>query len=239
MYKKVVSEKDTLNYWEQGSGEVLVFIPSLWITDWSYRGIIKKLSKHYKVVVPDLNRGRTRYDRVSWKLENHVQKVKVLVDILGLKKFVLVGMSFGGLVALKYSQMFPSDTKITLSVSAMPLDYRGKSLRFVFGYFKSFFLNTFSLRGIVANLMWVIDGAGYLVKHPRQFFFDGAMAVQDHRELLSVSAEVWVACRDEFVPRSSVITLFKGHGLDIKEIDGRHAWFFLEEDRFVEEIKSL
>ncbi len=239
MYKKVRVEKDQIYYWEQGDGDVLVFIPSLWITDLSYRSISKRLSESYKVIIPDLNRSKTKYCRNAKTLEEHAEKIKQLVDTLKIDRFFLLGTSFGGLVALKYAEMFPTDVKKVLSVSALPLNLKGKYSMLLLGYLKAFFLNSFSLKGIRTNFLWFVDGLGYLVRHPRQFLYDGLMAVEDHQDLSLVPATVWFANKDEFLPHSSLNKISTPNNLRIIEINGRHAWFFLDEVGFVQRVKQI
>ncbi len=74
----------------------------------SWKDQVKELSKHYNVLRYDsFGQGRARPLRKVFSLEDQVIYLKMLVQSLKLERFVLIGISNGGRVSLKFAELFP------------------------------------------------------------------------------------------------------------------------------------
>ena len=94
---------------EQGNGEPLVFVPGLQ-GRWEYTAItINALAKHFRVITASLcdepSSGGS-FDRERG-LDAYGDHVQGLMDLAGVRRALVCGLSFGGLVALNIASRFP------------------------------------------------------------------------------------------------------------------------------------
>ncbi|MEO1211742.1 MAG: alpha/beta hydrolase [Cyanobacteria bacterium J06638_20] len=92
----------------QGEGELVLLLhgfPEFW---YSWRHQIPVLSRHFKVVVPDL-RGFNDSDKPTsgYDLDTLVADVRGLIEELGYKKAHIVGHDWGGAIAWHFAHKFP------------------------------------------------------------------------------------------------------------------------------------
>ncbi|MBI4947192.1 MAG: alpha/beta hydrolase [Bacteroidetes bacterium] len=93
---------------DKGKGRVIVllhgFLESLEIWD----ELSAKLSKSFRVIAIDLpGHGRTPVIGYVHSMELMAECVKAVMDSIGLRKYVVVGHSMGGYVALAFAELFP------------------------------------------------------------------------------------------------------------------------------------
>lgn len=77
----------------------------------SYKPCFSSLSHHLQLVYFD-HRGQGRSARgpkETYTLENNVEDMEALRQYLGLEKIVLIGSSYGGMVALSYAVKYPQN----------------------------------------------------------------------------------------------------------------------------------
>lgn len=117
--KWVLVEELKVNYKIGGSG-----FPFLILHGWngsseSWRKVIEILSKDFFVVCPDFpGFGRSQFPSSVWNLDNFVFWLKNFVEKLNLENFFLLGHSFGGRVAIKFSILYPEKVKKLILVSS-------------------------------------------------------------------------------------------------------------------------
>ncbi|HHH35574.1 MAG TPA: alpha/beta fold hydrolase [Gammaproteobacteria bacterium] len=99
-----------LHYREEGGGEAVVLLHGFAVhgdLNWRRTGILRRLRRRYRVVVPDL-RGHglsdKPHDEAAYGLEL-VHDLRRLLDHLGLARVHLVGYSLGGFIALKAAEL--------------------------------------------------------------------------------------------------------------------------------------
>jgi len=73
-----------------------------------------------KVIIPDLpGFGKTEAQKNAWGVDEYLNFVKNFADSLGLKSFYILGHSFGGGLALKFTVKFPDKVdKLFLAAAA-------------------------------------------------------------------------------------------------------------------------
>lgn len=99
-----------LHYLDFPGGEPsLLLMHGLTVNAHCFDGLVAAgLSPRFRVVAPDFRgRGASEKPESGYSMEDHVRDMLGLTDALGLRRFVAVGHSFGGLVALYMAARYP------------------------------------------------------------------------------------------------------------------------------------
>lgn len=120
MYKKVKCEGGPCYYVEYGrkNKNAILFLHGYSDSALTFEPLREHLKDKYRVIIPDLpmiRRKGVRYDLHG--LSTFVDEVVVK---LGLKKFILCGFSFGGLVAADHAYWFPKRVKKLYLLNCVP-----------------------------------------------------------------------------------------------------------------------
>jgi pimeloyl-ACP methyl ester carboxylesterase len=99
-----------LFYADEGSGNPLAFIPGLGATHGMFCPQADALRAGHRLILPDL-RGNGRSGRLSGPigtvLDRQCDDLAALLDHLGIASVVMVGVSYGGAVALRFALRHP------------------------------------------------------------------------------------------------------------------------------------
>lgn len=99
-------------YREYGSGEPVVFLNGVMMSTSSWAPFIKTVSKDYRMITVDLlDQGRSDSCENEYTIETQSEILKEVIDNLDLDKIHLVGMSYGGKVALSFTTKYQSIVK--------------------------------------------------------------------------------------------------------------------------------
>jgi len=121
--KHVKVGKLDINYLIGGQGAPLVVIHGGGEGARAWLQNLGELSKYYTVYVPDLpGFGRSQPMSDNFHISEFVKFVEGFSHKLGLKRFHLLGHSFGGGIALHYALRFPHEIKSLVLVNSMCLD---------------------------------------------------------------------------------------------------------------------
>lgn len=108
--------------WHGSEGkEVVIFNNGLLMntSGWVYQKSI--ISRHYRVLLYDCRgQGQTEHPLSSYSLSVHVDDLKALMDVLAINTAHMVGISYGGEIALLFASQWPQRVKslfISSSVS--------------------------------------------------------------------------------------------------------------------------
>ncbi|MFM8243170.1 MAG: alpha/beta fold hydrolase, partial [Crocinitomicaceae bacterium] len=98
-----------LFYREVGEGKPFVILHGLFGFSDNWATHAKKLADYYRVILVDLrNHGHSPWsDEFTYELM--VSDLKELITQLDLPKFILLGHSMGGKVAMRFAQMNPEN----------------------------------------------------------------------------------------------------------------------------------
>lgn len=229
--------KDDIRYLEFGKGKILILLPSNWLTSRSFKSIAKKIAEKYRVIVPDLYRGKSKYKKNATTIDDYVLILHSFIESLNIEKFYLVGFSFGGLIATEYSRKYPESIKKMILVSSINLNKKRLTLATgLIDYIKLFYHNIFSLKGIKVDLLWLYDGGNFFIKHTKQFFLDTLIITRYSENIFFTPIfpmKMLFASNDEFVVCKEVQ---KNENITTEIINGYHAWFFLDERLLVEKV---
>ncbi len=95
--------------------------------------------KGLKVIIPDLpGFGKTQKPAESWDLDRYSDFIKKLSASLNLEKFYLLGHSFGGAVAVRFSLSYPESVKKLFLAAAACLRKKTLKKRILIGISKIF-----------------------------------------------------------------------------------------------------
>lgn len=230
------------HYQEFGNGETLVLLPSNWLTSWSYKSLAQKLARKYRVIVPDLYRGLSKYKKNALTVGDYTKQLHAFLQNQRVSDYYLIGVSFSSLIASEYLYQYPSELKKAMLISTIiPIPRkRFTLLDGLIGYMNLFYHNTFSWKGIKVNFRWLFDGVfNCLLRHPKQFFLDALIATGEPKNkgsAIPVPTKILMASKDEFIRYGDSKNTKKIHNLEIETIEGYHAWFFLNEELLVEKI---
>lgn len=123
----------TMNYVDEGNGEVLLFVHGTPTWSFEYRHLIKNLAQRHRCIAPDhLGFGLSaRPAGFAYSPEAHAGVLREFVDRLGLERFTLVVHDFGGPIGLPLALDQPSRVArvILLNTWAWPLDDDPKMAR--------------------------------------------------------------------------------------------------------------
>lgn len=107
----------TLHYIEQGTGDLVILLhgfPDFWYT---WRHQIPALSKHFRVVAPDL-RGYNKSSKPEgvdqYAISLLVQDIVGLIEALGERRAVVVGHDWGGAIAWNLAMMTENVSKLVI-----------------------------------------------------------------------------------------------------------------------------
>jgi pimeloyl-ACP methyl ester carboxylesterase len=116
--EKILVRGIETNYKIGGKGENFLILHGWGGSSDSWRKIIEILEIKYKVICPDLpGFGKTKIPETPWALNDFVNWLKEFTEELNLKDFFLLGHSFGGRVAVKFSISFPEKVKKLILLS--------------------------------------------------------------------------------------------------------------------------
>jgi len=118
----------TLNYHDQGEGEVVLLIHGSGpgVTSWAnWRGVIPVLSQDVRIIAPDMLGFGYSTCPADLKLDSDtwVDSLVQLLDALGINQASVVGNSFGGAIALALASKHPERVKNLVLMGAVGLSF--------------------------------------------------------------------------------------------------------------------
>jgi pimeloyl-ACP methyl ester carboxylesterase len=106
--KYVELHGDRVAYRDQGSGEALLLIHGMAGSSDTWRAVMPRLAKNYRVVAPDLlGHGESAKPRGDYSLGAFAVWLRDLLDELGITQATIVGQSLGGGVAMQFVYQHP------------------------------------------------------------------------------------------------------------------------------------
>lgn len=101
----VTSDGAKLYYEVHGDrGEPLLFLNGIMMSTPSWAAFIPKLAKKYRLILLDFrDQGQSSRMAHDYDLDIHVGDVLALLDELGIERIHMMGLSYGGQVALKFA----------------------------------------------------------------------------------------------------------------------------------------
>ncbi len=112
MLKTSYFKKEKVNFIDKGKGRVVVLLHGFLGAAQIWEKTIDYLSTSYRVIAIDLpGHGSTPCIGYAHSMELMAACVKAVMDSLKLKKYVIIGHSMGGYVALAFADRYPDHLK--------------------------------------------------------------------------------------------------------------------------------
>ena len=112
MLRTALYRGEKISFVDQGSGRVVVLLHGFLGSSAIWSGLTENLSRSYRVIAIDLHgHGNTPCIGYAHSMDLMAKTVKSVLDTLKLKKYVMVGHSMGGYVALAFADLFPDNLK--------------------------------------------------------------------------------------------------------------------------------
>ncbi len=93
-------------------GSVVVLLHGFLENNSMWNKIIPKLSKNNRVITIDLlGHGKTENLSYVHTMEEQAQMIKAILNSLKLRRYIIIGHSLGGYVALAFAELFPKNIK--------------------------------------------------------------------------------------------------------------------------------
>jgi len=87
-----------------GEGQPVLFLNGIMMSTLSWASLIPTFSKKFKLILFDFrDQGHSSKMKGQYDLDIHVNDLLDLIDELGIQKINMLGLSYGGLVALKFA----------------------------------------------------------------------------------------------------------------------------------------
>lgn len=98
------TDGEELYYEVHGEAEPVIFLNGIMMSTLSWAGLIPIASKKFKLILFDFrDQGNSSKMKGQYGLDIHVNDLLNLIDELGIQKIHMLGLSYGGLVALKFA----------------------------------------------------------------------------------------------------------------------------------------
>ena len=105
-FQNLEFKKDDLivDYWDNNkNGDIIFLLHGFGLqTEFQWYKQIKTLSKKNRVIIPNLLYFGKTTQHEKYQLQDQVNLVKIIAKSLNLQKFDLMGLSYGGLIAIEF-----------------------------------------------------------------------------------------------------------------------------------------
>lgn len=110
---------DRVAYRDEGDGEVLLLIHGMAGSSETWRSVIPRLSKKFRIVAPDLlGHGQSAKPRTDYSLGAFAVWLRDFLDELGVSQATVVGHSLGGGVAMQFVYQHPDYAERLILISS-------------------------------------------------------------------------------------------------------------------------
>ena len=108
----ILHKNTQVHFTTKGHGNAIVLLHGFLENSTMWTAISKILSKKYRIVCIDLlGHGKTENHGYIHTMKDQAEMVKAVLKHLRLRKYILVGHSMGGYVALAFAKLFPINIK--------------------------------------------------------------------------------------------------------------------------------
>ena len=107
--KRVTVDAHTIHYLEGGNGEPLILLHGIFAEKEHWVDFARHLTGHYRVVAPDLpGYGESsRHPSQHYDYKAQTERLKNLLDAMGIPRAHLAGNSMGGTIAALFAMQYP------------------------------------------------------------------------------------------------------------------------------------
>lgn len=118
-HKSIEIHGERLAYYDEGQGEVLLLIHGMAGSSQTWREILPRLAKNYRVIAPDLlGHGQSAKPRTDYSLGAFAVGLRDLLDELEVDSATIVGQSLGGGIAMQFLYQHPDYCQRLILISS-------------------------------------------------------------------------------------------------------------------------
>ncbi|RDH79542.1 alpha/beta fold hydrolase [Mycolicibacterium moriokaense] len=118
-HKSIDIHGQRLAYYDEGQGEVLLLIHGMAGSSQTWREILPRLAKRYRVIAPDLlGHGQSAKPRTDYSLGAFAVGLRDLLDELDVDSATIVGHSLGGGIAMQFLYQHPDYCRRLILISS-------------------------------------------------------------------------------------------------------------------------
>lgn len=135
--KEILINNLKINYKIAGQGPVILILHGWGGSSDSWIKVQEILTKEgYQVICPDLpGFGKSKIPPQPWSLNDYREWLNEFINSLGLKEFCLLGHSFGGGLAVKFSTKYTEKVKSLILTDAAVIRKKRPSFRQMIAFF--------------------------------------------------------------------------------------------------------
>lgn len=231
-----------LNYYESGSGRLLLFLHGGRLRALTFKKTLYNLSKNYHVFAPDIpGYGETSTPKALWSFKDYANFFNSFLEHLNTKEAIVVGYSLGGGIAYNMALNSQKIKKLVLINSAgiektSSNQFKRDLDRLIFYLLHPQYFLTF----LVLLKEWVLFFLKHLVnfnhiKKIRKILNNS----YDYPDNLKTPTSIIWAKDDKIFPvkiAQKLHKLIKNSQLFI--VNGNHDWVLYEDKRFINHLKK-
>jgi 3-oxoadipate enol-lactonase len=116
---------ETVPVIDAGTGPPIVLVPGLTGESQIFRYQIEAFTARQRVIAPNL---RVRFEGVARRFDQYVHDLAAVLDALGVPAAVLLGLSFGGAVCMRFATLYPERARalvLTCTLARLDLSHVG------------------------------------------------------------------------------------------------------------------
>jgi pimeloyl-ACP methyl ester carboxylesterase len=248
MEERSISLKNgSLFYFDTGSGRNVLFLHGGIATPGAYEGILRYLGHTMRVIAPTHpGHGRSFPISHEWKLDDFVRTYTSFLECLSVIPDIMVGHSFGGMLALLLAKTYGNAAVIAFDPVGLPLTLTAKEYISFMTEEAAALMNRAGDLSVVRRTIPAIETLVHtIVRHPEDpVWFSEHIATFDIgdtlKRLMNRVALVWGA-RDRIVPVSvgtSMARMIPNCSLRIIP-DAGHVYPVTMEDQVVKILSDI
>lgn len=141
MHKMTLKNDETLFYKERpGKDEqkVLILLHNNLFSSSVFEPLMNHIDEKYRIIAPDMRGfGKSSYHKSINRVEDYANDIAIFCEALNISTYNVLGLEFGGLVAMRLAVDYPKHVKRLLLVSSISAAGRPIRKRVMFNLFKS------------------------------------------------------------------------------------------------------
>ena len=230
-----IREKEGLKYFDEGSGEVVLFFHGWGVSAFSCQNLISALALEYRVVAPFFR-----------SFANFKTDEKVIEDLIKASgKVIVIGHSAGGISAVDFASHYPNKIKALILMDSLgALVNKNISI-----WTKRWFRESLDVIIHPDSLsLTLIKDFLYQVHAPRKLLKDAKYIINTDVHLSADFPKLILWGREDYlIPIENGYNLQKAlrpyldkyQGLKIKVVEGNHYWFLKKQKLFLQEMDGF
>ena len=139
-FQNLEFKKDDLivDYWDNNkNGDIIFLLHGFGLqTEFQWYKQIKTLSKKNRVIIPNLLYFGKTTQHEKYQLQDQVNLVKIIAKSLNLQKFDLMGLSYGGLIAIEFCNQNIDIVKKLILVDSPIKYFNNKDLKKIYQIYR-------------------------------------------------------------------------------------------------------